>query len=181
MHFEVRTFGDATALIPAVRQAVRAIDGRLPLFDVLTQTQQIDELLLQERLFAKLTGFFGALALILVCVGLYGIMSYAVARRTNEIGIRMALGARRGNILGMVLREVLLLVGIGVALGIAGSLATARLAEATVSGLLFGLKINDAMVIVFAAVVLVAVAALAGWLPARRASRVDPMVALRYE
>jgi ABC-type antimicrobial peptide transport system permease subunit len=108
-------------------------------------------------------------------------MSYAVARRTNEIGIRMALGAQRGNILGMVLREVLLLVGIGVSLGIAGSFATARLTEAAVSGLLFGLKITDATVIVFAAVVLVAVATLAGFLPARRALRVDPMVALRYE
>jgi predicted permease len=181
MHFEVRTAGDATALIPAIRQAVRSIDSRLPLFDVRTQTQQIDELLLQERLFARLTGFFGALALILVCVGLYGIMSYAVARRTNEIGIRMALGARRWNILGMVLHEVLLLVGIGVALGIAMSFAMARLAEAAVSGLLFGLKITDAAVFVIATVVLVAVATLAGWAPARRASRVDPMVALRYE
>src|SRR5262249_13749875 len=103
MHFEVRTAGDATALIAAVRQAVRSIDDRLPLFDVRTQTQQIDELLFQERLFAKLTGFFGTLALTLVCVGLYGIMSYAVGRRTSEIGIRMALGAQRGNILGMVL------------------------------------------------------------------------------
>jgi len=119
--------------------------------------------------------------LILVCVGLYGVMAYAVARRTNEIGIRMALGAQPANILGMVLREVLFLVGVGVALGFAGSLATARLAEATASGLLFGLKINDAQAIVFAAVVLVAVATLAGFLPARRASRVDPMVALRYE
>src|SRR5438552_12328927 len=106
-------------------------------------------------------------------------MSYAVSRRTSEIGIRMALGAQRGNILSMVLREVLLLVGIGVALGIASSLATARLAEAAVSGLLFGLKITDATAVVFAAVLLAAVAALAGFLPARRASRVDPMVALR--
>jgi predicted permease len=181
MHFEVRTAGDAGALIPAVRQVVRAIDGSLPLFDVRTQTQQIDELLFEERLFAKLTGFFSALALTLVCVGLYGVMSYAVARRTSEIGIRMALGAQRGNILGMVLREVLVLVGIGVALGVAGSVVTAKLADATVSGLLFGLKIDDLSVIGFAAVILVAVATLAGVVPARRASRVDPLVALRYE
>jgi predicted permease len=181
MHFEVRTGGDATALIPSVRQIVRSIDNRLPLFDVKTQTQQIDELLLQERLFARLTGFLSALALILVCVGLYGIMSYSVARRTNEIGIRMALGAQRRSILGMVPQEVLLLIGLGVTFGIAGSLAAARLAEATVSGLLFGLKITDVTAMVLAAMVLVAVATLAGFLPARRASRVDPMVALRYE
>jgi len=181
MHFEVRTAADAKALIPAVRQVVRSIDSGLPLFDVSTQTQQIDELLFEERLFAKLTGFFGALALTLVCVGLYGVMSYAVARRTSEIGIRMALGAQRGNILSMVLREVLLLVGIGVALGIAGSFVTARLADATVSGLLYGLKIDDVSVIVFAAAMLIAVATLAGLVPARRASHVDPLVALRYE
>lgn len=181
MHFEVRTGGDATALIPSIRQIVRSIDSRLPLFDLRTQAQQIDELLLQERLFAKLTGFLGTLALILVCVGLYGVTSYSVSRRTNEIGIRMALGAPRRSILGMVLREVLLLVVIGVALGIAGSFITARLAEAAVSGLLFGLKITDTTVIASAAVVLVSVATLAGFLPARRASRVDPMVALRYE
>jgi ABC-type antimicrobial peptide transport system permease subunit len=181
MHFEVRTAGDATALVPSIRKVVASIDSRLPLFDLRTQTEQIDELLLQERLFAKLTGFFGVLALILVCVGLYGMMSYAVGRRTNEIGIRMALGAQRVNILGIVLREALLLVSVGVALGIAGTLATARLAAAAVSGLLFGLKITDVSVIVFAAVILIAVATLASFLPAWRASRVDPMVAVRYE
>jgi predicted permease len=181
MHFEVRTAGDPTALIPAVRQVVASLDRRLPVFDLRTQTQQIDELLLQERLFAKLTGFFGTLALIRVCVGLYGIMSYTVARRTSEIGIRMALGAQRGNILGMVLREVLLLVGIGVALGIAASLVTAKFAASAVAGLLFGLKITDATAISVAALLMLAVAILAGFLPARRASRVNPMVALRYE
>jgi predicted permease len=181
MHFEVRIAGDATALIPAVREVVRSVDSRLPVFDVRTQTQQIDELLLQERMFAKLTTFFGVLALILVCVGLYGMMSYTVARRTSEIGIRMALGARGASILGMVLRDVLRLVAIGVALGIAASLATARLADAAVSGLLFGLKTADASVIVFAAMMMIVVAIFAGFLPARRASRVDPMVALRYE
>ncbi len=181
MHFEVRTFGNAKALIPEVRQVVASIDKRLPLFDVLTQEQQIDAVLLQERLFAKLTAAFGILALVLVCVGLYGIMSYALARRTNEIGIRMALGAQRGDILGMVLREVFALTGIGVVLGVAASYLAARLAESTVSGLLFGLKITDISPIAIAAAVMVGVAIMAGLGPARRASRIDPMVALREE
>ncbi len=181
MHFEVRTFGNAKALIPEVRQVVASIDKRLPLFDVLTQEQQIDAVLLQERLFAKLTAAFGLLALVLVCVGLYGIMSYALARRTNEIGIRMALGAQGRDILGMVLREVFALTGIGVVLGVAGSYVTARLAASTVSGLLFGLKITDVSPIAIAALVMVGVAIMAGLGPARRASRIDPMVALREE
>ena len=181
MHFEVRTSGDAKALIPEVRRVVANIDKRLPLFDVLTQQQQIDALLLQERLFAKLTAAFGVLALVLVCVGLYGIMSYALTRRTNEIGIRMALGAQRGDILGMVLREVFALTGIGVALGIGASYVTAKLAASTVSGLLFGLKITDVSAIVIAALVMVGVAITAGIGPARRASRIDPIVALREE
>jgi ABC-type antimicrobial peptide transport system permease subunit len=108
-------------------------------------------------------------------------MSYAVARRTSEIGIRMALGAQSGNILSMVLREVLGLIGIGVTLGIAASLLTAKYAATVVSRMLFGLKITDVSAIAFAALLIVAVAILAGFLPARRASRVDPIVALRYE
>src|SRR5260370_4334930 len=142
MHFEVRTLRNAQALIPEVRTVVASIDKRLPLFDVLTQQQQIDALLLQERLFAKLTAAFGLLALLLVCVGLYGIMSYALARRTNEIGIRMALGAQRGDILNMVLREMFAFTGIGVVLGFAASYLTARLPASTVSRLLLGFMIT---------------------------------------
>jgi predicted permease len=181
MHFEVRTAGNPNALLPEVRKIVARIDKRLPLFDVLTQEQQIDALLLQERLFAKLTAAFGVLALVLVCVGLYGMMSYALARRTNEIGIRMALGAQRGNILSMVLREVLALTGAGVVLGVAASYITARVAASTVSGLLFGLKMTDLSAIAIPAFLMVAVAILAGLRPARRASRIDPIVALREE
>ena len=181
MHFEVRTLGDAKALIPEVRKVVASIDKRLPLFDVLTQQQQIDALLLQERLFAKLTTAFGVVALVLVCVGLYGIMSYALARRTSEIGIRMALGAQRGDILNMVLREVFALTGIGVLLGVAASYVIARLAASTVSGLLFGLKITVISAIAVAALVMIGVAIMAGFGPARRASRIDPIVALREE
>ena len=181
MHFEVRTQGDAAALIPSVRAAVASIDNRLPLFDVKTQTQQIDELLSQERLFAKLTGFFAVLALLLVCVGLYGVMGYAVARRTSEIGIRMALGAQRVNILAMVLREMILLVGAGVAIGIATSFATAKLASHQVSGLLYGLTVTDTASILFAIALLAAVALAACYIPARRATRIDPVSAMRCE
>jgi predicted permease len=181
MHFEVRTVGDAKALIPEVSKVVTSVDKRLPLFDVLTQEQQIDALLLQERLFAKLTGAFGLLALVLVCVGLYGITSYALARRTKEIGIRMAVGAQPGTVLGMVLREVLAMTGIGVLLGVAASYLTARLAASMISGLLFGLKITDVAPIAVAALAMIAVALMAGLGPARRASRVDPTVALREE
>jgi predicted permease len=181
MHFEVRTSGDAQALIPSVRQVVAAIDNRLPLFDVRTQTQQIDDLLYQERLFAKLVGFFATLALGLVCVGLYGVMSYAVARRTSEIGIRVALGARQGNILAMVLRETFSLVSVGVALGIGASLATAKIASHQAAGLLYGLNGTDAASIWVAVAFIAVVAAAASFVPARRAMRVDPIVALRSE
>jgi predicted permease len=181
MHFEVRTAGDASALIPSVRQVVASIDNRLPLFDVQTQTQQIDDLLYQERLFAKLVGFFATLALALVYVGLYGVMSYSVARRTSEIGIRMALGAQYGNILGMVMRETMLLVGAGVVLGVGASFATAKIASHQLAGLLYGLKITDTASIWVAVAFIAIVAAVAGFVPARRAMRVDPMVALRHE
>jgi predicted permease len=181
MHFEVRTARDPKTLIPDVRNVVASLDRNVPLFDLKTQNEQVDELLLQERLFAKLSSFFGLLALLLACVGLYGIMSYAVLRRTGEIGIRMALGAQRWDILGMVLRETLVLVTIGVALGIPASLMTTRLAASVISDLLYGLKATDVTTVGIAVVLLMAVAAFAGFLPARRASRVEPTVALRYE
>ena len=181
MHFEVRTAGSAAALIPSVRRIVASIDNRLPLFDVETQTQQIDDLLYQERLFAKLVGFFAMLALALVCMGLYGVMSYSVARRTSEIGIRMALGAQRGNILRMVLRETMWLAGIGVVLGVIASFATAKIASHQVAGLLYGLKVTDTASMWVAIAFISVVAAAASFVPVRRAMRVDPMIALRYE
>jgi predicted permease len=173
----VRTTGDPKSLIAAVRHEVQALDEDLPIYNVMTLAEQVNELLVQERLIATLSSFFSLLALLLVCMGLYGIMSYAVVRRTNEIGIRMALGARRGDVLWMVMRETLALVIIGVAIGLAASLGVARL----ISSLLFGLTATDPMTIAVATLMLVAMAALAGYLPARRASRVDPLVALRYE
>jgi ABC-type antimicrobial peptide transport system permease subunit len=131
----------------------------------------------QQKLVARLASFFGLLALLLASVGLYGVLSYGVARRTNEIGIRMALGARGRSVLWLVLREALTLVVIGLVLGVGASLALTRTAES----LLYELKPNDPLTITLATLLLAAVAVFAGYLPARRASRVDPMIALREE
>jgi len=177
MHFEVRTGGDPSLLVPAIRRVAQGLDSSLALGDVRSQREQIDESLFQERLFARLTGFFGTLALVLGCIGVYGVMAFAVTRRTREIGIRMALGANRNEIVAMVLRETLALVAIGVVLGVSTTLEASRL----VATFLFGLKPNDPLTIASAALLMVAAAAFAGYVPARRASRVDPMVALRYE
>jgi predicted permease len=177
MHFEVRTAGDPKLMIPAVRHIVQSMDKNLPLFDVKTQVEQIDQTLFQERLFAKLSGFFGLLALVLACVGLYGIMAYEVTRRTHEIGIRMALGARRTAVFGRVVRDALVLAGIGMMIGIPAALAAGRV----IASLLYGLRAADPLTLGGAALLMMAVTALAAYLPARRASNVDPMVALRYE
>ncbi|HEY6291545.1 MAG TPA: ABC transporter permease [Terriglobia bacterium] len=177
MHFEIRTAGDPSQMVPAVRRVLRDLDQNLPLSDVKTQVEQINQTIFQESLFAKLSSFFGLLALTLTSVGLYGILAYAVARRTNEIGIRMALGAERAAILWMVSRESMTLAGIGIIVGAPAALAASRL----VASMLYGLKPTDPLTIASAAAVLAAVALLAGYLPARRASRLDPMVALRYE
>jgi ABC-type antimicrobial peptide transport system permease subunit len=131
----------------------------------------------QQKLVARLGSFFGVLALLLACVGLYGVMSYGVARRTNEIGIRMALGARGRSVLWLVLREALTLVVIGLMVGVGASLLVTKTAKT----LLYELKPNDPLTIALATLLLALVAVLAGYLPARRASRVDPMVALREE
>jgi ABC-type antimicrobial peptide transport system permease subunit len=128
-------------------------------------------------LIARRSTCFGLLAALLACIGIYGLMSYAVTRRTNEIGIRMALGAERSGVLWMVMRESLMLVAVGVVIGIPVALAATRL----VSSVLYGLKATDPMTITVSALVMIPVAALAGYLPARRAAKVDPMVALRYE
>jgi predicted permease len=177
MYFEIRTAGDPTALVAAIRSAIREIEPSLGLEGVKTQTQLIEEALTQERLFAELCSFFGLLALALAAVGLYGLMAYSVARRTNEIGIRMALGAQRKQVLYMVIRQAVGLVAVGVAAGLLLALATTRL----IASELFGLKPTDPLSLGLAAFFMLAVAVLAAYLPARRATKVDPMVALRYE
>jgi len=173
----LKTVVDPSSLAPLARQAISDVDPRLPIFGVTSLSDQMKERLLQDRLVTQLVSFFGVLALLLACVGLYGVMAHAVARRTNEIGIRMALGARGTNIIWMVLREVLALVIAGLLIGVPTALVGARF----VSSQLFGLKASDPVTLIGAAVTLVAVALLAGFVPARRASRVNPLIALRYE
>ena len=177
MNFAVRTAADVSGLVPAIRDAVRDVDSNLPMFDIKTQRQRSDESVTQERLFATLASFFGVVALLLACIGLYGVMSYGVARRTNEIGIRMALGATAPRVTLMVMRETMLVVVIGVVIGLGAAVATTRF----VATMLFGLAPNDLLTISVAVLLMIAVAALAGYIPARRASKVDPMIALRYE
>jgi predicted permease len=173
----VRTPMKAEAIVPSLRAAVQHIDPNLPLLDIRTQRQQIDADLQQERIFASLSTAFGLLALTLACVGIYGIMAYTVAQRTNEIGIRLALGARRGQVRGMVLRESGWLAVAGVAIGSSVALGLGRLVES----LLYGVKAADPLSVLGAALLLLAVALSSGWIPARRASRLEPMDALRHE
>jgi predicted permease len=174
-NLEIRTVGDPLSIATEVRAAIGQIDSKLPIVGLTSLANQFDSSLRQERLVAQLAGFFGLLALILSCVGLYGVMAHAVARRTNEIGIRLALGAQRRDILWMVVRETLVLVGGGVALGVPTALAAAQL----ISSQLFELSALDPLTLVAASLLLAAVAVFAGYLPARRAARVDPMMALR--
>jgi predicted permease len=177
MNFEVRTAGNPMDVLSAVRSAAQDMDRNLALYQVKTQMEGISDSLFQERLFARLTSFFGALAALLACVGIYGVMAFAVSRRTREIGIRMALGATRGGVTAMVLRETCVLVVVGMAIGIALALGTSRL----ISAWLYGLRSTDPLTMATAASLMVAVALLAGYIPSRRAAKVDPMVALRYE
>jgi ABC-type antimicrobial peptide transport system permease subunit len=174
---EVRTAGDPVAAMNTIRETVRRIDPNLPIMDMWTQMEQIERRFLQEKLFAQANAFFGGLAVVLAAVGLFGLMSYSVARRTNEIGIRMALGARSQDVLRLVMRESMTLVIVGIVIGLGVALGTSRLVET----LLFGLAPTDAFSLATAVLLMIAVSALAGYLPARRASRVDPMVALHQE
>jgi len=178
--FEVRTAGDPAASIAGIRQAMREVDSNLPLSDMRTQVQQADDTLAMERMFAKLLTLFGLIAQQLAAIGLYGVMAYVVSQRTHEIGIRMALGADRRNVLMMVVRQGMVLTLIGVAIGLAAAYVLTKYLESLTS-MLFGIKARDPWTFAVIAVLLVGVALLACWIPARRATRVDPLRALRYE
>jgi predicted permease len=173
----VRTTGAPAPLIASVRKIFQALDKNLPVFNVKTFERQLNESLAQDRLVAMLSGFLGMLAALLAAIGLYGVMAYAVARRTHEIGIRMALGARPKDVLWSVMREAMRPVVFGMIIGLGAAMVATRL----ISSQLFGMSPTDPPTITIALLTMLAVAALAGYLPARRASRVDPLVALRHE
>ncbi len=175
--FAVRTALDPGSYVSQIRGVVAQVDKNLPVFQVRTETQQIDQQLFQERLIARLSTFFGVLALILACIGLYGLLSYEVTRRTREIGIRMALGAKADDVLRMVIREGIMLAAVGAAIGIAVAFGVTRF----LTSLLYDVRAADPATFAGVALLLATVAALACYLPARRATRVNPLVALRYE
>jgi len=178
MTFTLRTsVADPLALVPGVRELVRQADSRIPITNITTQERVIEQTVGQERTFATLCTSFALLAMAIACVGLYGTMAYNVARRSAEIGIRMALGAQRSRVLWMVEREVLWLAAAGLGVGIPIAYSAARVVET----FLFGVKARDLTTLIAAPLLLLVAALLAGWAPARRASRVDPMTALRED
>ena len=173
----LRTTGRPERVVASVRREVAALDRAIPVLQTLTMADQFDNDIAQERMLTTLGGFFGGLALLLAAVGLYGVMAHAVARRVREIGIRMALGARSGEVLWLILRETVIMVGIGALIGIPAALALTRL----LASFLYGLTPQDPLSIAVSTAILLAITALAGYIPARRATAVDPMIALRYE
>lgn len=177
MNFELRTAGEPMQMASAVLRVIRDTDRNLAPYDLKSEEEQIDQSLFQERLFARLTSLSGALAALLACVGIYGVMAFTVTQRTREIGIRMALGATKGQVAGAILRESCVVVGLGMVIGIAVALGASRL----VSSMLYGLKPDDPLTLAVAATIMLGAAAFATYGPARRAAKVDPMVALRYE
>ena len=175
--YEVRTAADPGPVMSRIREAVRQVDPALPLVNLTTQERQIEGRFAQEKLIARTYALFGALALFVASVGVFGLMSYSVARRTNEVGLRMALGAGRDDVLRLILRESMILVATGVLLGLAVAIGAGRF----IASLLFGLAATDVKTLAGAVAIMLLLSALAAYLPARRASRVDPTAALRYE
>jgi len=173
----VRTRGEPTAVFNVLRQVVRDVDPAVPMNELRTMDEQVNLSLRTEQLLATLSGVFGGLATLLAALGLYGVMAYTVARRTREIGIRMALGANTGNVVGMVMREVLVMASFGIAIGLTAGWAATRLVKTQ----LFGVDAADPRTLVLAALGIATVAAASGYLPARRATRIDPVQALHWE
>jgi len=175
--YALRAAGDPLRYVRSVQEIVREADSHIPVTNVVTQAAEIDRTISREITFAKLCTGFAVLALLIACVGLYGTMSYSVARQTGEIGTRMALGAQRGAVVWMVLRRVLILAAVGLAISVPAALTASRL----VKSLLFDTRPNDPRTLALAGAVLLSAAILAGYAPARRASRIDPLAALRHE
>jgi predicted permease len=177
MHVEMRVHGDPLAILPSARKAVQQMDPNLPLIQPMTQRAQYDTTISQQVLFARLAGFFGLLAVVLVATGLYGTLAYRVNNRTVEIGVRIAVGAQRGQVMWMVLRDSLLMTAIGVAMGVPLALLVGK----ALTSSLYGVKPYDFAIYLFAAFGVAAVAITASLVPARRAAAVDPLTALRSE
>jgi len=177
MTYELRTRGNPAETVPLARKVVQSVNQDLPLIDVRTQVEQIEATLIQERVFATLSGSFGFLAVTLACIGIYGIMAYTVARRIGEFGIRMALGAQARQLLVMVLRECGTMAAVGSGAGLVAALFLTRFLDK----MLYGLKPSDPATLLGAAGLLAVIALIAAWPPARRASKVQPMEALRHE
>jgi ABC-type antimicrobial peptide transport system permease subunit len=175
--FYVRTINSSSNVFGIIRNEVKQLDSSMPLYEMKTLESQLDETLLTDRLIALLSAGFGMLATVLASVGLYGVMAFVVARRRKELGIRLALGAQPGSLIWMVMREVLLLLAIGLAVGLPAAMALGRY----VSTQLYGIEATDPWMATGTMLLLTVVSALAGLIPARRASRIDPILALRYE
>jgi ABC-type antimicrobial peptide transport system permease subunit len=168
---------DSAASYAVLRDAVKSLAESMPVYHMTTLASQLDDVLLTERLVALLSAGFGILATVLAAIGLYGVMAFVVTRRTKEMGVRMALGAHPSTVIWLVMKEVLILLGIGLAIGLPSALALGQY----VASQLYEIKASDPMIATATIVVLFSVAALAGLIPARRASRIDPILALRYE
>jgi putative ABC transport system permease protein len=191
MYFALRTEGEPTALVSAVRQTVRDMDNNLPVTEITTQEVRTEQTLGQERLYARLLSFFGGLALLLAAIGLSGVLAYSVAQRTNEIGIRMALGAQPTNVLRLIIWQGMKLVLLGLVVGALGAYGLKRLLasqyfsedawQRELANQLYGITGNDPITFSIIAALLMLVALLACWLPAHRAAQVDPLEALRHE
>ena len=173
----IRYSGDSGRLVPQVRRVVAAVDPGVLVTEFKPMHEIVERSMTQQRVLAQLSIAFAVLAALLACVGIYGVMSYGIARRTNEFGIRMAMGAERRDVLRMVLREAITLAATGVVCGLGIALASGRL----VNGVLFGLEPHDPFAIGIATALMIAVALGAGWVPAQRATRIEPMRALRHE